>query len=53
MDQRSPQEVVAQGNAIIAKVGRTDIEWVLQRGKPTLQWRQARPVQQPYRADLA
>lgn len=53
MSQRTPLEVVAQGNAIIAKVGRTDIEWALERGKPVLRWRSKRMVETPYRADLA
>jgi hypothetical protein len=49
----SPLEIVAQGNAIIASVGRRDIEWVLRDGHPVMQWREKRVVDLPTRADLA
>lgn len=50
----TPLEIVAQGNAIIAQEGRTDIEWVLRDGKPSLQWKRIEPrVSWHNRADLA
>jgi hypothetical protein len=48
----SPLEIVAQGNAIIAQVGRNDIEWALRDGRPVIQWRERRVVQFPTRADI-